>query len=102
MTKVTTATEWLSLCLGWGWAWLGSQLIPWGLLVLGKGSICWSEEPGTRWGAMAGVRPGGDLLLTQGLSTQGWHGLSLQHAPTGPETEWLWAWMRPEGLSLWL
>lgn len=50
MTKVTTATEWLSLCLGWGWAWLGSQLIPWGLLVLGKGSICGSEEPGTRWG----------------------------------------------------
>lgn len=70
VAEVTAATPWFSLCPGWGWAWLGPQLIPWGPFVLGEGSLCWFEEPGTRWGSMADVRPAGDILLAQGLSGQ--------------------------------
>lgn len=67
VTEVITATEQLSLCLSLGWAWLRPQPVV-GSTVRGEGSVCQSEERGSRWGAMAGVRPREAGLCIQGLS----------------------------------
>lgn len=50
--------------------------------------ICWSKEPGARWGAVADARPAGDILLAEGLSVQ-WRYTMQPLSPectVGPET----------------